>query len=359
MHATMQYMLVYLTVFGVALAASLIGTPVVRRLAYRWGVLDQPSQRKIHLTPTPLLGGLAVYAGFWLGVLMVSRFEVAAPEVFLPATTRELSAIFAGSLVLMLVGLADDKLGGLPPRAKLAGQLLAAGIATWGGLQLHVFETPLLDVPLTLLWIVGLSNAINLLDNMDGLSAGATAIAAVFFFAIAAANGQLLVGIMALALAGACLGFLRYNFNPATVFMGDTGTLFMGFLLATIGIKLKATGPAWWSFVLVVVILALPIFDTSLVTAYRLWKGRRLAQGGKDHTSHRLVRLGLPHREAVLVLYAASIVAGALALLLARGGQSLGAVLAVPALVLALGAGLFLARVDTEVRPPRVVDERK
>jgi UDP-GlcNAc:undecaprenyl-phosphate GlcNAc-1-phosphate transferase len=347
---TFDHALAYLAVFAVALAASLAATPVARRLAHRWGVLDQPSHRKVHLNPTPLLGGLAVYAAFWLTVLVVTRFEVAAPEVFLPATTRELAAIFAATLTLMLVGFADDKSktgGGLPPRAKLAGQLVAAAVAVAGGLELHVFGAWLPDVLLTFFWIVGISNAINLLDNMDGLSAGATGIAAVFFFVIAAANGQILVGMMALALAGACLGFLRYNFNPATVFMGDTGTFFMGFLLAAIGMKLKATGPAWWSFVLVAVVLALPIFDTSLVTAYRLWKRRHLAQGGKDHTSHRLVKLGLPHRQAVLVLYGASVASGALALLMARGGEALGVVLALPALMLALGAGLFLARVDT------------
>jgi UDP-GlcNAc:undecaprenyl-phosphate/decaprenyl-phosphate GlcNAc-1-phosphate transferase len=343
----MQYTLAYLTVFGVALGASLAGTPLARRLARRWGVLDLPSHRKVHRSPTPLLGGLAVYAGFWLSVLTVSRFEVAAPEVFLPAATRELAAIFVATLTLMLVGLADDKLGGLPPRAKLGGQLLAAGVAILGGLQLRVFESQLLDIPLTLLWIVGLSNAINLLDNMDGLSAGATAIAAIFFFCIAALNGQLLVGAMALALAGACIGFLRYNFNPATVFMGDTGTLFMGFLLATIGMKLKASGPAWWSFILVVVVLALPIFDTGLVTAYRLWKGHGVAQAGKDHTSHRLVKLGLPHRWAVLVLYGAAIAAGMLALALASGGLGAGAALALPALIVVLGAGVLLARVET------------
>ncbi|MBI3970105.1 MAG: undecaprenyl/decaprenyl-phosphate alpha-N-acetylglucosaminyl 1-phosphate transferase [Chloroflexi bacterium] len=361
----MHYFPAYLTVFGVALGASLFGTPVVRRFANRWGVLDQPSQRKVHVRPTPLLGGVAIYAGFWLAVLIVSRLEVAAPEVFLPATTIELGAIFVATLTLMLLGLADDmwkrqqvaqsetddtgqrKPGGLPPHVKLAGQLLAALIAVAGGLQFEVFGVWWLDVSLTVLWIVGISNAINLLDNMDGLSAGATTIAASFFFIIAALNGQLLVGIMALALAGACLGFLRYNFNPATVFMGDAGTLFMGFLLAAIGLKLKATGPAWWSFVLVVVVLALPIFDTSLVTAYRLWKGRHVAQGGKDHTSHRLVKLGLPHRQAVLVLYAASVAAGTLALALARGGQAFGEIVALPALALTVGAGLLLARIET------------
>ena len=342
----MQYTLAYLAVFAVALAASLAGTPVARRLAHQWGVLDQPSDRKVHLNPTPLLGGLAVYAAFWLGVLIVSRLKVAAPEIFLPATTRELGAIFIATLTLMAVGFADDKVG-LPPRTKLAGQLLAAAVAVVGGIQFHVFNTPLLDLPLTFLWIVGISNAINLLDNMDGLSAGATAIAALFFFAIAALNGQLLVGSMALALAGGCLGFLRYNFNPATVFMGDTGTLFMGFLLAAIGMKLKASGPGWWSFVLVMLVLALPIFDTSLVTAYRLAKRRHVAVGGKDHTSHRLVKLGLPKSQAVLVLYGASMLSGVLALLLAQGGQALGLAVVLPALVCALGAGLFLARVET------------
>ncbi|MGH2351129.1 MAG: glycosyltransferase family 4 protein [Chloroflexota bacterium] len=342
----MQYAPAYVTVFAVALAASLAGTPVARRLAHRWGILDRPSQRKVHLHPTPLLGGLAVYAGFWLGVLIVSRLDVAASEVSLPATTRELAAIFLATLTLLLVGFADDRSGGLSPRAKLGGQVLAAAVAVGGGLQLDVIGWPWLDVPLTLLWIIGISNAINLLDNMDGLSAGATAIAATSFFAIAALNGQLLVGIMALALAGACLGFLRYNFNPATVFMGDTGTLFMGFLLAVIGMKLQVSGPAWWSFVLVMVVLALPIFDTSLVTAYRLWKRRRLAQGGKDHTSHRLMKLGLPYRQAVLVLYGAAILAGTLALAMARGGQPAGVFLTLPIVMVALGAGYLLARVE-------------
>ncbi|HEX2323826.1 MAG TPA: MraY family glycosyltransferase [Chloroflexota bacterium] len=343
----MQYTLAYLTVFGVALGASLVATPLAKGLARRVGVLDQPSQRKVHLSPTPLMGGLAIYAGFWASVLAISRFQVAAPEVFLPDTTRELAAIFVATLTLMVVGVVDDKLrGGLPPGTKLAAQLVAAGVAIVGGLQLRVFGVPWLDLPLTVLWIVGLSNAINLLDNMDGLSAGATAIAAVFFFAIAALNGQVLVGAMALALAGACAGFLRYNFNPATVFMGDTGTLFLGFLLAVIGLKLKASGPAWWSFILVVVVLALPIFDTGLVTAYRLRKRLALAQGGKDHTSHRLVKLGLPQRRAVLVLYGAAVCAGMVALALARGGIDVGALLALPALAVVVGAGYLLTRVE-------------
>jgi UDP-GlcNAc:undecaprenyl-phosphate/decaprenyl-phosphate GlcNAc-1-phosphate transferase len=347
----MHLLLAYLAVFGMALGASLAGTPVARELARRWGVLDQPSHRKVHINPTPLLGGLAVYGAFWLAVLLVSRLEIAAPEVFLPAATRELGAIFLASLTLLGMGFVDDKykhtFGGVPPRAKLAGQLLAAAVVLLGGIQFHVFGNQLADAALTVLWIIGISNAINFLDNMDGLSAGATSIAAIFFAVLAALHGQILVTIMALALAGACFGFLRYNFNPASVFVGDAGTLFMGFLLAVIGLKLNVSGPAWWSFILVAVVLALPIFDTSLVTAHRLLTGRAIAQGGKDHTSHRLVKLGLPNNRAVLVLYGASIASGSLALTMSQGGQGLTLVLMLPALVVALTAGLLLGRIET------------
>ena len=347
----MQLLVAYLVVFGVAIAASLAGTPMARELARRWGVLDQPSHRKVHLNPTPLLGGLAVYAAFWLAVLLVSRLEIFSPEVFLPAATRELGAIFLASLTLLGMGFIDDKYkhvyGGVPPRAKLGGQLLAATIALLGGIQFHVFGNQVADAALTVLWIIGISNAINFLDNMDGLSAGATAIAALFFALLAALHGQILVTLMALALAGACFGFLRYNFNPASVFMGDAGTLFMGFLLAVIGLKLNVSGPAWWSFILVAVVLALPIFDTSLVTAHRLLTRRALAQGGRDHTSHRLVKLGLPHKWAVLLLYGASIAAGSLAVTMSQGGQGLTLWLMLPALLVALTAGLFLGRIET------------
>ncbi|HEU5314899.1 MAG TPA: MraY family glycosyltransferase [Chloroflexota bacterium] len=347
----MHLLLAYVAVFGAALGASLVATPIARGLARRWGVLDQPSHRKVHHDPTPLLGGLAVYAAFWLAVLLVSRLEIAAPEVFLPAATRELGAIFLATLTLLAMGFVDDKykhtFGGVPPRAKLAGQLLAATVALLGGLQFHVFGSQVADVLLTVLWIIGISNAINFLDNMDGLSAGATAIASLFFALLAALHGQILVASMALALAGACFGFLRYNFNPASVFMGDAGTLFMGFLLSVIGLKLNVSGPAWWSFALVAVVLALPIFDTSLVTAHRLLTGRHVAQGGKDHTSHRLVKLGLPHKGAVLVLYGASIAAGTLAVTLSQWGQGLAQVLMLPAIAVALTAGLLLGRVET------------
>ena len=307
----------YLAVFSSALAVVLLATPWAMSAARRLGVLDVPNARKVHLQPTPLLGGVAIYAAIWIALLLISRLELARQYIFLPDTTGQLALIFLSTVVLILVGISDDRTtGGIPPWSKLLGQLLAAAIVLAAGVRFQVFGLLPLDLVLTLVWLVGISNAVNFLDNIDGLSAGATAIAAAFFFILASANGQYLVAIMALAVAGGCLGFLRYNFNPAVIFMGDAGTLFLGFLLAIIGAKLQPGPTGWWGLVAAVLILILPIFDTMFVTLNRLRTGRRVTQGGKDHTSHLLVRRGLPHWQAVLVLYMVALAGGGVALAL-------------------------------------------
>ena len=307
----------YLAVFSSALAVVLLATPWAMSAARRLGVLDVPNARKVHLQPTPLLGGVAIYAAIWIALLLISRLELARQYIFLPDTTGQLALIFLSTVVLILVGIFDDRTtGGIPPWSKLLGQLLAAAIVLAAGVRFQVFGLLPLDLVLTLVWLVGISNAVNFLDNIDGLSAGATAIAAAFFFILASANGQYLVAIMALAVAGGCLGFLRYNFNPAVIFMGDAGTLFLGFLLAIIGAKLQLGPTGWWGLVAAVLILILPIFDTMFVTLNRLRTGRRVTQGGKDHTSHLLVRRGLPHWQAVLVLYMVALAGGGVALAL-------------------------------------------
>ena len=274
----------YLAVFSSALAVVLLATPWahVRGPSQGLGVLDVPNARKVHLQPTPLLGGVAIYAAIWIALLLISRLELAQQYVFLPDTTGELALIFLSTVVLILVGILDDRAtGGIPPWAKLLGQLLAAAIVLAAGVRFQVFGLLPLDLVLTLVWLVGISNAVNFLDNIDGLSAGATAIAAAFFFILASANGQYLVAIMALAVAGGCLGFLRYNFNPAVIFMGDAGTLFLGFLLAIIGAKLQLGPTGWWGLIAAVLILILPIFDTTFVTLNRLRTRRRVTQGGQ------------------------------------------------------------------------------
>ena len=287
-----QIFLILLTAF----VFSVLATPLARRLALRTGVVDMPNTRKVHGSPVPMLGGAAIYAGFVLAlVLFGDRFYI-----------RELVAILLGATLVSLFGLADDRWG-LHAYLKLAGQLLAGIILVIGGTRVQLFtgEWSWLNLALTLIWVVGITNAFNLLDNMDGLSGGVTTVAASFFLLLAAMSGQYLVGALAAALIGACIGFLRYNLNPATVFMGDTGSLFLGFLLAAIGIKLRfPSNVPWITWLVPICVLALPIFDTSLVFVSRLRRGLNpLTTPGKDHLSHRLVALGLTRREAVLVCY--------------------------------------------------------
>lgn len=281
-------------IFLIALLVSLISTPLLRRLALWVGVVDAPAARKIHSSPVPLLGGVAIYGAFVVTLLFVGG----------PFYLRELSAILLGATLISLFGLADDRWG-MSAYLKLGGQLAAAAVLVLSGVQVQLFDQPLLNWSLTMLWVVGITNALNLLDNMDGLSGGIAVVAAAFFVLLAAMNRQVLVGLMAAALIGACIGFLRYNLNPATIFMGDAGSLFLGFILAALAIKLRFldnTNVVTW--MAPVLVLGLPILDTTLVSISRLRRGKNpLTTPGKDHISHRLVALGLTRREAVLTCY--------------------------------------------------------
>lgn len=286
-----------LLIFVTALIFSIVGTPLARRIALAVGVVDAPAARKIHAAPVPLLGGAAIYAAFMLGLIVLGD----------RAYIRELVGILLGATLVSLFGLADDHWG-MHAYLKLGGQLLAGVILLLAGTHVNLFPShPWLNWLITLAWIVGLTNALNLLDNMDGLSGGVTTVAAAFFLLLAALGKppQILVGAMAAALIGACIGFLRYNLNPATIFMGDTGSLFLGFVLAALGIKLRfPNNVPWTTWLVPVCVLALPIFDTTLVFVSRLRRGKNpLTTPGKDHLSHRLVALGLTRREAVLTCY--------------------------------------------------------
>ncbi|MFZ1752550.1 MAG: MraY family glycosyltransferase [Caldilineaceae bacterium] len=284
-----------------ALIFAIGGTPVARWAALRLGIIDQPAARKIHANPVPLLGGAAIYGAFILALIFFG-------DLFY---VSEVVAIFVGATLCSLVGALDDRRG-LGSYTKLAVQVLAAGILIFGGVQVRLFGH-WLDMGITILWVVGITNAFNLLDNMDGLSGGIAMIAAVFFTLLAALSNQYLVGILAAALAGACAGFLIYNWNPAHIFMGDTGSLFIGFLLAAVGIKMRfPANSVAVTWMIPVLVLGLPIFDTTLVFISRLRKGLNpLTTPGKDHISHRLARLTGSRREAVLICY---LIAGAIGL---------------------------------------------
>ena len=299
----------YMLIFASALVVAIGGTPVVRRLALRLGVIDQPSARKVHLKPVPLLGGLAIYAAFVAALLLFgNRFGL-----------TELISILVGASLMSFLGVWDDRRG-LSPWFKLIGQFLAASILVVTGVHIGTFPWETLNIAVTLLWVVAITNAMNLLDNMDGLSGGIGAVASVFFLLLAVMNGQYLVGALSAALLGACLGFLVYNFNPASIFMGDTGALFLGFVLAATAIKLRfPEGIQIVTWMVPVLILGLPLFDTALVIISRLRRGfNPLTTPGKDHVSHRLVAMGATRREAVLVCYLICAALGILALFITQ-----------------------------------------
>jgi UDP-GlcNAc:undecaprenyl-phosphate GlcNAc-1-phosphate transferase len=281
-----------------ALLLAMAVTPLMRRLALHTGTVDQPAARKIHANPVPLLGGAAIYLTFILVLVFFGDREYIGQVV----------GIIVGATLMSFMGVVDDRWG-LGSYVKLAGQFIAAGILIYTGVQVRLFGG-WLDIAITLAWIVGITNAFNLLDNMDGLSGGVGMIAATYFLLLAAMSGQYLVGALAAALAGACAGFLIYNWNPAHIFMGDAGSLFIGFLLAAVAIKLRfPSNSVIVTWMIPLLVLALPIFDTTLVFISRLRRGKNpLTTPGKDHISHRLAFLLGSRREAVLVCY---LIAGA------------------------------------------------
>ncbi|HEY8691245.1 MAG TPA: MraY family glycosyltransferase [Chloroflexota bacterium] len=345
------YVLFLLALLG-ALIVSTLATPLVRAFALRWGAMDVPGDRKIHTSPIPRLGGLAIWVGLWAAALLGARF-LPADSVLKPSSTLpELGAIFGGATVILLVGMADDRRGSMTPFTKVAGQIVACSVLVALGIHLTAFGTLWIDVPLTYLWVIGLTNALNLLDNMDGLSAGATSIAGAFFFVLAVLNGQILVALLATALVGSCLGFLIYNYNPASIFMGDSGSLSLGFMLSVLGIKLQIHNSQHLSFFIAALVLSVPIFDTAFVVWRRITEGRRITQGGKDHTSHRLVILGMNQKQAVWALYGASFLSGITALVAAQGSRWMALTIVIPMGTAIVGAGWFLARVQT-VNPSR------
>ncbi|MGH9714583.1 MAG: glycosyltransferase family 4 protein [Candidatus Acidiferrales bacterium] len=306
-----------LIAFAVSLLASLGLTIPVRHVALRYGMVDKPGPRKVHLKPIPLLGGIAMYLGFVLAILLTLH----------GAPVQQIVGILAGATLLAIVGFLDDG-GLLHHQAKLfigmpvaALFLIASGVHA--GIVTVFVPGPLglvLDDCLTILWVVGITAAFSILDHMDGLCAGMAAIAAIFYALSAGVWGQTMVRTLAIATLGAALGFLRWNFNPAKIFMGDAGAMFLGFLMATLGLKLHPpVEPLPGTWLVPVLILGVPIFDTTLVSISRARRGLLpFTSPGKDHTAHRLSNLGLGHRGAVLVMYCTAALVGALGFIAAR-----------------------------------------
>jgi len=306
-----------LVVFAAAVVTVLAATPVARRVARHAGITDAPAAHKPHAHPTPLLGGLGIYAAVVLALVLFGD-RYAAPQ---------LAGIVAGATWMSLLGVWDDRRP-MRPRMKLAGQLGGAVVLLASGVHTQLLGGPALaaglgqarlglaDAVLTIVWILAVTNAINFMDNMDGVLSGVAAAAAAAYLLLASANDQVLVAPLAAALLGASLGFLVYNFNPATIFMGDGGSLFLGYILAALGLKLRfpdqSTEATW---MIPGIVLAVPLFDLALVVVSRARRGvNPFTTGGRDHLSHRLVCRGATPREAALTIWLLSCAAGGAAI---------------------------------------------
>jgi UDP-GlcNAc:undecaprenyl-phosphate GlcNAc-1-phosphate transferase len=290
---------------GAVLAALL--TPLAGRLAHRAGIVAAPRPDRWHSSPTPMLGGVAIFLAVAVAFALI-------PEPMQQNRYERFAYLLVGAVMIFLLGLYDDARR-LPPYTKLLFQIVTACVLVFG--QLHLFGRPDISpllVPFAILWIVGVTNAFNLLDNMDGLAAGIAVVVGITVAASSYLQGDRQTTLVALIVAGAAAGFLVHNFNPARIFMGDCGSLLLGYLLSGLTVMGAASSTRGIAVTLVipVVVMALPILDTSLVTILRTLHGRSISQGGRDHLSHRLVALGLSERQAVLVLYLVAALAGGL-----------------------------------------------
>lgn len=327
----------YALMFLVPVGLTTVFTPIAMNVAHRLGILDHPGPAKVHKSPVPYLGGAAIVVTF-SAMVIVAALVTPPIDGGLPDLV-----IFLGMAVgLALVGLIDD-IRNLSPWVRLVLEV-GAGFGVWAtgtGIRLPLPEP--FGAIATMVWVVVVTNAFNLLDNMDGLSAGVAGISSMFLFIIAISDGRFLIASLALALAGCSLGFLRHNFHPARIYMGDAGSLFIGFVLAVITLKLRdRTGV---SILVPGLILGVPFFDTTLVMFTRVLNRRSPFQGGKDHVSHRLVFVGVPVWASVSLIYAGAIGLGWLAIVMEQIKVSTGLILMGLIVSVALFLGVILATV--------------
>lgn len=297
--------------FAIAVAAAFALTPIAMRVAWRVGIVDNPDARRIHVRPIPLLGGIALALAILVAV--IPNLEI----------DRRYASILLGAGLICVLGVIDDRFG-IPPLPKLLGQVACAAIPVATGMTIDSVTIPLIEpstvsfgvlaYPLTIIFIVAVANIVNLADGMDGLAAGVCAISALTLAVLALSLGRISAGVLAAAIAGACLGFLPWNFNPARIFMGDSGALVLGFLLAAVSVQGVMKTAAALALVFPLVVLLVPILDTSFVILKRLKSGQSIAGADRNHFHHRLLRVGYTQRQAAMLLYLWSGVLAAFAL---------------------------------------------
>lgn len=338
------YLLLALTAFSISLAL----TPAVRLLAIRNGWVARPREDRWHKKTTALFGGIAVFAGISIPLFLLGDFHTLRALFSGHESGGPLPSIAAviccGATLLFLLGLADDFLN-LKPQNKLIGQIIVASVVVFLGFRLNWFASLTLDTMVTLVWIVGITNAFNLLDNMDGLCAGTATVAALAMAGLYAGYDPTACSV-ALIIAGSCGAFLVYNFNPASIFMGDCGSLVIGFSIAVLSLYHGefAAGSRLSAFAVPLLILMVPLLDTTLVTVIRLLSGRKASTGGRDHTSHRLVLMGLSEKSAVLFLYGIGAVSGVAGVFVSRSDTMTSPAVILPIVLSITLMGVYLAQ---------------
>lgn len=324
----------YILALIIALLASFLLTPYVKQLAFRIGAVDKPDARKVHTRIMPRLGGVAIYLAFLLAVVCS-----------LPVT-RDVLGILLGGTWIVFVGILDDKYS-LPAKVKLLGQILAACILVSFDVRIEWLNNPFggyfyleyFSIPFTIFWVISFINVVNLIDGLDGLAAGVSGIASITVLLVAVHQGFFPVATLTAALAGGIIGFIHYNFNPATIFMGDTGSMFIGYMLAAISVFGAVKSAATIALIVPAIALGLPIMDTAFAILRRYSNGKPIFQPDKGHLHHRLLAMGLTQKQAVLLMYAISIVLCLAAFVLAEANVYLAAaVIVVIVAAVAIGA---------------------
>lgn len=324
--------------FLVAFAVALLVTPQTKKLAIRLGVYDKPDARKVHKGLMTRLGGLGIFAGFVCGFILYGDFS------------RPMMGLLAGSAFVTMVGFYDD-IKNISPKLKLLGQIIAAVILMVFGLRLEFFTIPFTDsiidlgifsYPLTLLWVVGVCNAVNLIDGLDGLASGVSAVAALSIGVVAYASGMISVAVVCVVLLGSILGFLRWNFHPAHLFMGDCGSLFLGFILAVLSLMDISEGVTMIGLAVPIIILGIPILDTFFAIIRRKLSHKPIFEADKGHFHHRLLSMGLSHRDTVLIIYAITFFFGTIAVLITLLPTVFSILISLLALLLILAGALKL-----------------
>ena len=316
----------FIFTFGVAMLASLGLTPLIRRLAVSMGAVDKPNHRKVHSRPTPLWGGLGVFGGMIISIpLTLILFGHIEPLLTRRAISSFIGLLVAG-VIIVILGLLDDRFT-IGAKQKLSVQIVAALVMYYSGISITFINIPgqgyyyfasWISLFITVFWIVGIMNALNLLDGLDGLLSGVAVISGLIFFIVAVQKGQLLVAMLMMALVGGCLGFLHYNFHPASIFLGDTGSLLIGLTFAASSIMGALKTTTTLAFMVPVLIMGVPIFDTAFAIFRRFIRKKPIFSPDKDHVHHRLLRTGLSHRNVVFLIYLVNLILGILGIVLAR-----------------------------------------